>query len=116
MLRIATFRPLVLTRRAEPGAVPPAGPGSGHMSDPGGPGTDLRAQALDHRGNFFRLPHNGTMDQNDAESAQGLTGSGCQGQPSEEESHAFDRGKAAPLGILLLKGILPFAKKEPGRE
>jgi hypothetical protein len=71
VLRIATFQPQSLRRREE---CPQAGPLRASADSDNNVALlrpDFRPQAVDHPGNFFRLPPHSTADQHDAVSLQG---------------------------------------------
>jgi hypothetical protein len=145
-LRIATFRPLVLTRRDDvpgcagsmpdtprglpdtgPSAASPLSPRTGFAvprTDPDADGTrfvdrggsdgnvallraESSAQSADHRGNFFRLPHNGQAGQSDPGSSLRLDAAGSKDKACTEHAGGFDRRKTFPLGITLIKEAIP---------
>jgi hypothetical protein len=69
---------------------------------------EFPAQACDHRGNFFRLPPNRPVGQGDPESSQCLDVAGGKGKGRPEHVGGLDRRKTYPLGIPLVKEMIPL--------
>jgi hypothetical protein len=118
VLRIATFRTLVLMRKdAAQGEAPcVAYTPPGHPNTGDRHGTLMRAeflaQSIDHRGNFFRLPPNGPAGQIDPETSHCFDAAGSSGNGRSEHAGSCDRRKANPLGIPLVKEVIPKGQEQ----